>query len=65
MEKEKRAPRLWQNQHGIGRTVIRKNRDVRWLFPLLGGEGQDEGGRSALRKFSRRTEVDGRKYLGE
>jgi hypothetical protein len=36
--------RLENSRDWIGWTVIRKKRNVRWLFLFPRGEGQDEGG---------------------
>jgi hypothetical protein len=46
LERENCSPFLVKTYDWICRTVIRKTRNAQLLFPLLGGEGQGEGGRN-------------------
>ena len=42
-EREKLPPTSCATGSGIGRECFGKTGDMRWLFPLPGGEGQGEG----------------------
>ena len=52
-EREKRSPSHSETNAGSGSVVSREPVNLQLLFPLLGGEGQGEGGRQTILFFTR------------
>ena len=57
-EREKRSPRRGKISRWIRKLVIRIFKAVPKLFPLLGGEGQGEGGRSPIYFTTRQSSAN-------